>query len=210
MESIPNAKMLAARYFGPARTIDNAVLFNCSLAIGTSLLIDGTLLRGAESNVGLIDSMLIPDEASGELSPLDWIAGGLGIISEPMMYSNMVGFEQAQNLTRVIKYGAGNSIGVNRTLEQAGRALGYAIMIVNSLLHPQRILLSGPMIESEAFCNAIVARTDELVGRGFADEFVKIFRISSQEAAQSLVIHHYLSADGFSRDTVPVWTDLAA
>ena len=193
IESIPNAKNFAARCFGPAKHVNNVVLFNCSLAIGSSVIVDGTLLRGSDSNVGLIESLLIPDgNSTGSLAPLDSIAGGYGIIGDSASSGSLAQFTMAQNLMEVIRRDSNQITGTIRSLEEAGRGLAYAIMAVNSFLHPQMILLSGPLTESSIYRNAICEETAKLVDQQFADSKLNFFAISSHEAAHSLAIHHYL------------------
>ncbi len=193
IESIPNAKNFAARCFGPAKHINNVVLFNCSLAIGSSVIADGTLLRGSDSNVGLIESLLIPDgDSTGSLAPLDSIAGGYGIIGDSASSGSLAQFRMAQNLMDVIRRDSNQITGTIRSLEEAGRGLAYAIMAANSFLHPQMILLSGPLTESSIYRNAICEETAKLVDQQFADSKLNFFAISSHEAAHSLAIHHYL------------------
>lgn len=193
IESIPNAKNFAARCFGPAKHVNNVVLFNCSLAIGSSVIADGTLLRGADSNVGLVESLLIPEGgSSGTLVPLDSVAGGYGIIGDPASSNSAAKFRMAQNLMDVIRRDSNQITGTTRPLQEAGRGLAYAIMAANSFLHPQMILLSGPLTESSIYRNAVVEETAKLVDRQFAESKLKFFAISSHEAAHSLAIHHYL------------------
>lgn len=200
IENIPNAKNLAARFFGPAKNINNAVLFNCSLAIGTSLVIDGNLLRGAKSDVGLIENLLVPDaQSTNKLKPLDLMAGGFGIIGEPVQ-SDTEGCRMARRLTEVIEMDSDWCVGATRSLEQAGRALAYAIMVANSFLHPQMILLSGPLINSRVYRNSVQDEVLQLVSLECARNKVEFFRISSQDATQSLAIHHFLIEREFLRD----------
>ncbi|MYD75062.1 MAG: ROK family transcriptional regulator [Gammaproteobacteria bacterium] len=197
IESIPNAKNFAARCFGPAKHLDNVVLFNCSLAVGSSVIADGTLLRGADSNVGLIEKLLIPDAGSaGTLAPLDSVAGGYAIIDNPASSDSTAEFTMAQNLMDVIRRDSNQITGAIRLLEEAGRGLAYAIMAANSFLHPQMILLSGPLIESPTYRNAVVEETAKLIDRQFAESKLKFFSISSHEAAHSLAIHYYLHEIG--------------
>ena len=197
IESIPNAKNFAARCFGPAKHLDNVVLFNCSLAIGSSVIADGSLLRGADSNVGLIEKLLIPDaDSGGTLTPLDSIAGGYAVIGNPASSSSTAEFTMAQNLMDVIRQDSNQIAGTTRSLEEAGRGLAYAIMAANSFLHPQTVLLSGPLTESSTYRNAVVEETAKLIDRQFAESKLKFYLISSHEAAHSLAIHHYLHEIG--------------
>ena len=203
IESIPNAKNLAARCFGPAKHVNNVMLFNCSLAIGSSMVIDGNLLRGTDSNVGLIESLLIPDaESAGALKPLDSVAGGYSIIGESALHTSVERFRMAQKLMEVIRLDSNQIAGTHRSLEQAGRGLAHAIMNANSFLHPQLFLLSGPLIESSIYRNAIVAEAARLVDQQFADSKIEFLIISSQEAAHSLAIYHFLYETGLYRNTL--------
>ena len=198
VESIPNAKNLAAHCFGPTRGKRTVVLFNCSLGIGASLLVDNVLLRGPESNVGMIDSMLIPDENTGEMHSFDLMAGGFGVIGDTRTKAKHSGCEQARRLIEAIEDNSLGKVQVHRSLEQAGRSLAFVIMMANSFLHPQTILLSGPMIESSVYRNAVLDRVSQLIGKHFAEEKIVFYRLSNRDAARSLAIHHFLVDNGFS------------
>lgn len=200
LENIPNAKTTAARCFGPIRDVENAVLFNCSLAIGASLFVDGQLWRGANSNIGLVESLLIPDEVTGELKPLDLMAGGYGVIGKSLPRSSVEGYKLAKQLIEVIELESNEHLYSVRTLEQAGYGLAYAIMAVNSFLHPQKILISGPMMESEVYRLAVVERMTQLLGQEFVRDSIQFFTLSSQEAARTLAIHHFLTERGLAWD----------
>ena len=210
MENIPNAKSLAARYFGPARNLDDIVLFNCSLAVGVSLTVNAKLLKGAKSNVGLIDSMLIPDEQTGRLHPFDSLAGGVAVLGEPSQVARIPACEVANQLIETIANEHDSPSNSGQSLKQAGRALAYAVMIANSLLHPQAVLISGPMIESSLYRNAIVDRVSELVGTKFVKNNLMFYPLSSREAAQSMAIHHCLASEGFLRESAQSVIDKAA
>lgn len=196
LESIPNAKNLAAHSFGDARSISNAVLLNCSLAIGSSIIVDKSVLRGMDSSVGLIESLLIPDEVSGDLNPVDMMSGGFGVIGE-LPTASKDALEQARKLTQAIEDESRGNVPVSRSLHSAGHSLAYVISVFNSLIHPEMVLLSGPLIESKVYCEAVLQKSAELVGQKFADSVIKFNRLSSCEAARSLAIHHFLAQDGF-------------
>ncbi len=196
LESIPNAKNLAIRSFGVTRNIDNVVLFNCSLGIGCSIQIDGELLRGDKSRVGLIESLLIPDDFS-KLQPLNSMAGGFGVINQSMVNSGADGYEFATKLREAIAANSPDAhINNGRTLADAGRSLGYAIMVANSFLHSQKVVISGPMIDSSLYVEAIKSAVSQYIDPEFVRHNLEFSRIRSYEAAQSLAIHHFLTERG--------------
>lgn len=195
LESIPNAKNMAAHCFGPSRCIDDIVLFNCSLAIGNSILVEGKLLRGTKSQVGLIQSLHVPDK-SGKPSPLDLMAGGLGVIGEKNISSSMNRGKLASKLIRFISSNGSDTREGGRKLRQAGESLAFAIMAANAFLHPQKILLSGPMIKSQVYREGIIDAAADMLGAKFVNEHIEFFEISNQRAARSLAIYHYLTQPG--------------
>ena len=191
MDSIPNAKNLAAQSFGPTKGIDNVLLFNASLAVGCSLLLDGRLLRGSHGNAGLIESMQIPD-ASGVLKPLDQVAGGIAAIGAKHGIQTHNSEQQASALIEAVERGNGGEPEAVERLRNTGSALAYAISLANSLLHPDVILISGPLAASEVYCAALRKRLAKLIDQDFVLKRLRISHMSSFEAAQSLAIYQAL------------------
>ncbi len=191
MDSIPNAKNLTAHGFGSTKGVDNVLLFNASLAIGCSLLLDGRLLRGSEGNVGLIEGIQIPD-ASGNLKSLDYVAGGIAVIDAEQGIQPRNSEQQASALMQIIAQGnAGESVAVER-LQNAGSALAYVVSMANALLHPDVILVSGPLADSEVYCTAMRQRLSVLTDPDFVLKRLRVSHMTSFEAAQSLAIYQSL------------------
>ena len=200
IENIPNAKNLAARHWGSTRSIDNVILFNCALGIGCSIMSEGRLLRGRESNVGVIESLKVPDQR-GKLLPINAMAGGFAVINQSMDSVNRdAKLEQcAADITQAIKEDAQHSpVPGGRSLKEAGHSLGFAIMVANAYLHPQRFLLSGPMIESAVYREAVVEAVADLVDKEFAQCKLEFATLTNRYAAQSLAIYHFLTESGFA------------
>ncbi|MBX2885929.1 MAG: ROK family transcriptional regulator [Granulosicoccus sp.] len=192
VESIANAKTLAARYFGPAKSAKNVILTNCSLAVSASLFIDGRLIRGIHASAGLVDEMLIPDESDGSFRPIDHIAGGYGAIGIAPSAETGAATIHANQLVETIAMESQGNPSATKQLHQAGRALGWFIAQTNALLHPEQFLVSGPMIESDAYCEGVRTRLIELVDEEFVSQTLRFYRISSHGAAQSLAVYHFL------------------
>lgn len=193
VDSIPNAKNLTAHGFGSTKGLDNAVLLNVSLAIGCSLMLDGRLLRGREFNAGLIETFTIPDESSGELRPVNRVAGGCAVVNEVEGSTFPNGGEAAARLVKIIGDAANGNPRAQSALFRAGRALAFAITNVHSILHPEIILLSGPLIESDAYCSGVRQRVTELSGTDFLNDRLRCCHLSNQEAACSLAIFRSLA-----------------
>jgi len=192
IESIANAKNLAAHCFGPTKGRNNVVLFNASLAVGSSFFIDGRLVRGSESGAGLLESMRIPSETDGKLVAVDQLAGGFAVIEADLSHHKGLGNYLAQALTEVIDAAASGCIDSQEKLNTAGRALGYIISQANAFLHPREVLVSGPLIESDAYRAGICTRLSELLGNEFVNQRLRFYHMSSHGAAHSLAIYHSL------------------
>lgn len=191
-DSIPNAKNLTAHGFGSTRGLDDVALLNVSLAVGCSLMLDGRLLRGPEFNAGLIESFAIPDETTGDLRPLDYIAGGLAVVGEVEGRPPANGGRAASRLVEIMRDGASGDAPSQAALYRAGRALAFAVTSIHAILHPEVILLSGPLIESESYCSGVRRRVVELAGADFLDKRLRFSHLSNQEAACSLAIFRAL------------------
>ena len=189
MDSIPNAKNLAAHCFGTTRKTQNVLLFNASLAIGCSLMINGQLIRGADFSAGLIEAMLIPDFATGRAKPIDQLAGGDAIVKALAIAENSDPVEQ---LPRAIRHAGQGDQRASAAFVVAGRALTFALINAFSLLHPEKIVLSGPLFESSVYHKAVLDELVRIKGDAFVREKVRVLRMSSQWAAQSLAIHQSL------------------
>ena len=192
MESIPNAKNLTAHGFGPTKGEGNVVLFNASLGIGCSLLVDGRLVRSHEFNAGLLEKLWIPQEDSPKLCRLDQCAGGQAVIEDLRGQGVPVPSDPATALIGILEQAGQNEERAVAALRRAGQALAFAISTANAFLHPERLLLSGPLGESPVFFSAVQERLAELVGERFVQETLCCSPMSSHEAAQSLAIYQAL------------------
>ena len=196
IESIPNAKNLAARSAGPSKGCDNVVLINASLAIGTSLILDGRLIRGSESNAGLIESMVIPNK-QGQLQPVHQVAGGIGVIENTLGSIDRPNNDWAPQLIKLIAAAENGDTHAQQGFSDAGKGLAYLIHQMDTLLHPQVILISGPLIECDAYSSAIRKELNRIADENSvrdskASERIRFLHISSHQATQSLAIYHFL------------------
>lgn len=203
-DSIPNAKNLTAHGFGSTKGLDDVALLNVSLAVGCSLMLDGRLLRGPEFRAGLIESFAIPDESTGELRPVDRIAGGLAVVDEVDRTRSANGGRSASRLVEIMHNAAHGDPRSQAALHRAGRALAFAVTSIHAILHPEVVLLSGPLIESESYCSGVRRRIVELAGSSFLNERLRFSYLSNQEAACSLAIFRALVEDDVSSQVAAV------
>ena len=192
VESIANSKVITAHCFGPAKGSANLALFNASLAVSASLIVDGHLLRGHQFGAGLIDAMLVPTESAGELMPVDAVAGGFGVIGEAPTNDEKSGRLLARQLVDIIADADEGDSTAQQKLCAAGRALAWVIAQTKALLHTEQLLVSGPVVESEFYRQGIRQRLGELTSDESVNEQLRFFHVSSHAAAHSLGIYHFL------------------
>ncbi len=187
MDNVPNAKNITAHCFGPTRNSDNILLFNASLAIGCSLMLEGQIYRGADYQGGLIDSMMIPDLENHRLLPVDQIAGGYAVIKSSDVET------QAFQLERIIAAAEQDDAAAAMALGSAGTALAYVVKNAYSLLHPQSVIVSGPLLESSHYENALRSALDSSMEAEMVESTIIFSPMTSQQAAQSLAIYQSLN-----------------
>ena len=192
MDNIPNAKNLAASHYGPTKGIENVVLLNASLGIGCSLMMDGRLLRGRDFAAGLIDSLNIYDPSQKKENVLDLAAGGFGVVKSLNNTSQHDGILGARQLIDAMQTSIDGHQPTIEILENTGFGLARAISTINTILHPEVFLLSGPLIENEHYLQGVHNGLSELVGPEFVNDRVRCSFISNQESARSLAIYQSL------------------
>jgi predicted NBD/HSP70 family sugar kinase len=192
LESIANSKNLTAHSFGSTQGENNVLLFNASLAIGCSILLDGRLIRGSKANAGLIENMQVWDKDAAEYKSIDQVAGGISIIKSEDGRAGQSSDKHAQQLSEIINAGNNAEEETIKRLKRAGGALAYVISMSNALLHPDVVLVSGPLIESEIYCDAVREGLKSLINQEFIHETLRFHTMQDFEAAKSLAIYQAL------------------
>ena len=192
LESIPNAKNLSAHGFGSTQGENNVLLFNASLAIGCSILLDGRLIRGSKANAGLIENMKVWDNEDKVYKTIDQIAGGISVIQSDKYPAIKNPATEAKLLTEIINTGVSVDKETRKRLERAGNALAYVISMSHALLHPDVVLISGPLVESDIYCDAVRQSLKTMISSDFIQDRLRFHPMSSYESAQSLAIYQSL------------------
>jgi len=192
LESIANAKNLAAHGFGSTQGENNVLLFNASLAIGCSILLDGRLIRGSKSNAGLIENMQVWDQHTEKYKSIDQVAGGISVLQKGETSISDNSGKLAEKLISIINAGDTVDKDTAQRLERAGSALAYVISMSHALLHPDVVLVSGPLVESDIYCDAVRQSLKSLISPDFIQDRLRFHPMSSYESAQSLAIYQSL------------------
>ncbi|MBT3659443.1 MAG: ROK family transcriptional regulator [Rhodospirillaceae bacterium] len=157
IENLANSINLAEVRFGAARTARNTLLVHCALGLGGSLYLDGQLIRGHDFGAGQVGNLPV-SIADGDPRTLDDISGGRGILSAMGVSGIGVGSERADEIaarlmSAIDTANAGNPEAA-AIMQRAGQTLGRFLAMFAGLIHPETILLSGPLPTAAPYLDA--------------------------------------------------------
>lgn len=148
---------LGERWFGAAQNVDNFILINVGSGVGSGIMINGELYRGATFGAGEVGHICIADNGPkcncGNYGCLEVMASGPALVKRMVSYIKMGGSTMItglveDNLTKIngeIIYKAalmGDTAAVN-VLEETGRYVGLAVSNLINILNPRLILIGG-------------------------------------------------------------------
>ena len=191
VENLPNAMNLAETQFGCARERRNVVLINASLGLGISLFLDGRLFRGHGFAAGLIGDLRMPiaEEGAVHMKSVDDIAAGRAVLRAMDLDPQEDG---AVNLLALMQNAAVGDGQMETVFASAGRALRPVIETVAAIIHPEQIVLSGPLTRVPAYVDAAVAPAGDESTTVKENIPIVVSDITSQRAARLLAISEYL------------------
>lgn len=167
LETMQNGLNLTECSFGRARGARNALLVSVALGIGGSLIVDGRLIRGAESAAWGIGHMPIAggDEPCncGRRGCLTTIASGYAVLRslglvDPYEHAQEHEPSYATLLTSMLESAEAGDASVNAALRQAGESLGSALKAAIAVVPPDVITLSGPVSRSRSFRDGVASQ----------------------------------------------------
>lgn len=195
VESIPNAVNLAETRFGIGRGHHSVILFNASLGIGGSLLLDNRLLRGKDFSAGLVYDVGLWRDAKGQRLTVNDMAGGWGVLR------HMDGGRRlppdlppppASSLIEAMEAAESGKDSARAALAKAGQSLADLVETVTEILHPQLVIVSGPLINSPHYVDGLRTAIDAIWPRDSELDRLRISTMTSQAAARWLAINEFL------------------
>ena len=194
VESLPNAINLAEARFGRARGLNNVVLFNASLGIGTSLLLDGQLIRGNDFSAGLIGDLSLWRDKHGKRLAVDEVAGGWGVLRPDGVKRREITYSVplTRKLFATMEAARIGDAKARDALASAGRSLGRVIELVAGITHPELVIVAGPL----AGCRTYMAAAQEALAEAWPKAAQRIPLHASdmtwRAAARWLAINEFL------------------
>ena len=192
VENIPNAINFAETRFGIVRGYRNVLVVNASLGIGCSLLLDNHLIRGHKFAAGLIgQSRFWHSKPKGEQT-IDAMTGGWRVLKEieGEQATKRTELHPSQQLNMVLEAAAQGDAAAQIILQKTGTQLGKVIETIVGVVHPECVVLSGPLAHSHYYLKGV----QHTLSGVFSEASVPLLvsKMTSSMAARWLAMNEFL------------------
>ena len=140
--------MALGEHFLRFRDVDHLMFVKVATGIGSGIISDGALRRGAQGAAGDLGHIQVPHDVDavcrcGNVGCLEAVASGAAIAGR----LRAVGVD-AVSSHDVVALARGGSVLTNRLLRDAGRTIGEVLASAVSLLNPSVIVIGGTIAEA--------------------------------------------------------------
>lgn len=143
VENNVKAMAIGEKWFGKGKKINNFILIYISLGIGSGIIIDGRLYKGANNGAGEIGHTVVSEDGEicncGKRGCLETFASARSIVKS---YKGVSSDEDKDidEIKSAIEKGDKNALDI---VERAGYYLGIGISNLVNILDPEMIILAG-------------------------------------------------------------------
>ena len=189
------------------RKVDEALLVNVALGIGSSALERGRIIRGGHAMAGQIGHMHVAGARElctcGRHGCLDTVASGYAVLRrlgyiKPRIVSREHRPHDATLLLAAIERERQGDAQVRMAFRRSGNRLGTALCAVRSVLDPERIWLAGPVSQASSFVAGVRERLLADTGARAVDAtpFIDLSSYAGDEAAALVALNHFAFGPG--------------
>jgi len=155
MENDTRTLTLAEQWFGAGREVDNFIAIGVGYGIGSGIVINKQLYRGATSAAGEFGHIVVQKDGPlcscgkrGCLETLAAIPGIMQMISTALASgeSSLISGVEPIALEAIVKAAEAGDLLSLRALDTAGRWLGIGIANLVNILNPQLLIINGEAI----------------------------------------------------------------
>ncbi|WP_211253168.1 ROK family transcriptional regulator, partial [Glycomyces tenuis] len=136
-----NLGAVAEQRFGAYAGVGNMLYLTGEIGLGSGLIVDGALRRGATGFAGEIGNLLI--EIDGRTGRVEDLASIRTVLAELAEAEQIAGTEVEAEVEDIVTRARAGEARVVGTLERIGRALGAGIALAVDLLNPEAVVLGG-------------------------------------------------------------------
>ncbi|GAB3659464.1 ROK family transcriptional regulator [Glycomyces tarimensis] len=136
-----NLGAVAEQRFGATTGVDNMLYLTGEMGLGSGLIVDGALRRGAGGFAGEIGNLLI--DVDGRVGRVEDLASVRTVLAELSESESIAGTEVEAEVEDIVTRARAGEADVLETLGRIGRALGAGIALAVDLLNPEVVVLGG-------------------------------------------------------------------
>lgn len=140
---------MGEQWFGEAREVRNAAIFNLTDGLGLGLLMEGSLFEGHRKWAGQVGHLPLGQTGlpcfCGSTGCLENIASGSGLLRIAADH-----LPQVKSVSQLASLAAEGSKPARECFDQFARSLATGVAIVIDLFNPQVVILSGPLAAHSA------------------------------------------------------------
>ncbi|MHB9071071.1 MAG: ROK family protein [Sedimentisphaerales bacterium] len=204
---------LAEKWFGNGACVSDFVALRIRTTISLGIVINGELFRG-QGNAGTINDLYVlpKNSASGSDEPqtLFELASGIAILNEikqrvnaensPKLWDIIGGNCDKINLDTVVVATTENDPLCVSVLKKSAKYWGRAMARVCELLHPQKVILTGPFAQlpsllMDPFCEAMNDAIYPALRGKIEIQFSELGRFSAAMGAAALVLRESVHSE---------------
>lgn len=150
LDNDANLGALAETMWGAGQGLTHVAYIKASTGIGSGLVIDGRLYRGATGSAGEIGHTVVDEQGlvcyCGNRGCLETLAGGAAIIDLlRRSHGGRFGESLPANLGTVLRLAAEGDLGCRRALGDVSHQIGIAVANLCNLFNPQRVVIGGTL-----------------------------------------------------------------
>lgn len=145
-----NTILLGERWFGAAREVSHAICVAVGTGIGSAILVDGQLYRGAQEAAGEVgymstgrEALRQPGQADCRYGLLESLAAGPGIARR-----GTEALGRRVDAPEVMRLAEEGDAAAQRVVQETAELLGVAIADMVCLLNPELVILTGGVMRS--------------------------------------------------------------
>lgn len=161
LENDVNALAVAEQWFGPGHAFQSFAVVTVGVGVGSALVIDGKLWRGARGVAGELGHMIVdpdgPQCHCGKQGCLEAVVGDEALVAAMSARSHA----RYTKISQVVAAGHAGDAHARAVFADAGTGLGRAISVLLNLLNPPLVILSGEGIAaSDLFMDSLRAEVE--------------------------------------------------
>ncbi|HWA99094.1 MAG TPA: ROK family transcriptional regulator [Pirellulales bacterium] len=178
---------MAELWCGQGRGLRNLVCLGIRSGIGTGVIVDGKLLRGAHNLAGEIGSwpcpeQLVPSGKRGTARTIEDVASLTALLSDEL-----------PNVPDLLAAAEQGDAAVLDTITSAAKVHAWTAYQLVSLLDPERVVVAGPLVDSDVYLRALEQSFKQLGDEALADRLQRstLGAGAGGRGAAALAFHHW-------------------